>query len=132
MHHTQQVPERRLWPAAAVAATLLVVAACATTAPPPNSQLDAARTAIATAERTNAGRYAGAELAEARDKLARAETAVTAENMLRAAQLADESRVEAELAAARTEAVKAAAVNRELGEGTDALTDEMQRAGDQR
>jgi uncharacterized protein YaiL (DUF2058 family) len=130
--HHDHLPEQRRWPAAALAATLLVLAGCATTAPPPTAQLDAARTAIATAERTDAGRYAGAELAEARDKLARAETAVTAEDMLRASQLADESRVEAELAAARTEANKAATVNRELSEGTEALTDEMQRAGDQR
>jgi hypothetical protein len=114
-----------------LATGLLLIGACATTAPPPTAQLDAARTAIATAERANAGRYAGAELAEARDRLASAETAVNARDMQRAGQLADESRVEAELAAARTEAIRAAAVNRELGKGTDALTDEMQRAGDQ-
>jgi len=40
--------------------------------------------------------------------------------------------VEAELAAARTEAAKAAAVNKEMNLGADALAEEMQRAGDQR
>jgi hypothetical protein len=51
--------------------------------------------------------------------------------MGRAAWLADESRVEAELAAARTEALKAAAVNTEMARGADALNEELQRAGDQ-
>ena len=38
-------------------------------------------------------------------------------------------RVQAELASARSEAAQAAAVNKEMGRGADALTEEMQRAG---
>ena len=51
--------------------------------------------------------------------------------MLAAERLADQARVEAELASARTEAAKAAAVNKEMSLGGDALSEEMQRAGDQ-
>ena len=42
------------------------------------------------------------------------------------------TRVEAELASARTAAAKAAAVNQEMERGADALTEEMQRAGEPR
>jgi hypothetical protein len=38
--------------------------------------------------------------------------------------------VTAKLAAARTEAAKAAAINEEMSRGAEALLEEMQRAGD--
>ena len=47
--------------------------------------------------------------------------------MVAAARLADESRVEAELAAARTAFVKARIVNDEMQRSTGTLIDEMQR-----
>jgi hypothetical protein len=89
--------------------------------------------AIANAERANAGSFAAAELDAARQKLIRADRAAdenTQKSMALADRLAQEARVEAELAAARTEAAKAAAVNRELSLGADALTEELKRAGD--
>jgi len=45
-----------------------------------------------------------------------------------AVQRADEARVSAELASARTEAATAVAVNKELSQGGDALNEELQRA----
>lgn len=109
-----------------------MVAACATTPPAPTSQLQAAQLAISNAERTDAGRYAASELGEARAKLASANAAVLEERMIAAAQLADQSRVEAELALARTAAAKAAMVNEETKRSTETLIDEMQRnVGDQ-
>lgn len=120
----------RLRAALTVAPALLVLAACATSAPAPTAALDSARSAIVAAERSDAGRYASVDLAEAREKLAQADTATQAEQMERAGQLAVESRVSAELAAARTEAAKAAAVNKDLGKGTKALVEEMDRAGE--
>ena len=129
---TQRRPGK---PAAAVAtavAAALMVAACASTPPAPTSQLQAAQLAISNAERTDAGRYAAGELGEARAKLASANAAVLEERMVAAAQLADQSRVEAELALARTAAAKAAAVNEETKRSTKTLIDEMQRnTGDQ-
>ncbi len=47
--------------------------------------------------------------------------------MVAAAQLADEARADAELAAARTGAAKAKAVNAEIARSTATLEEEMQR-----
>lgn len=112
--------------------TILLVAACSSTPPPPTQSLAAARTAIASAEKADAGRHAAAELGDARQKLAMADKAVRSENMIGAEQLANEARVDAELASARTETAKAIAVNTDMKLGAEALNVEMQRAGDQR
>jgi hypothetical protein len=117
---------------AGFAGSLLLVAACASAPPAPDAAIDAAKVAIVNAEKADAGHHAGAELGEARQKLASADAAVADENMILAERFAQESRVQAELASARTEAAKAAAVNKELERGADALTEEMQRAGAQK
>ena len=71
------------------------------------------------------------ELREARDKLAAARSAVVRKDMLQAERLAQESRVAAELAFAKAEADKAAAINADMRTSIDALKVEMQRnAGD--
>jgi len=111
---------------ATVLAGALMITACAST-PAPTAQLQAAQQAIAAAERTDASRHAAAELGAAQAKLASANTAVHAKEMDAAARLADESRVEAELAAARTASVKARMVNDEMKRSTGTLIDEMQR-----
>lgn len=104
----------------------LLLAACAST-PAPTTNLQAAQQAIAAAERAEAGNHAAGELAEARAKLASADAAVKEEQMVRAAQLADESRADAELASARTAAAKAKSVNDEMKLSTGTLIDEMER-----
>jgi hypothetical protein len=127
-------PGRRVSAAAGLMATTLLLAACASAPVAPTSSLEAARVAIANAERSNAGSHAAAELDRARQKLMQADAAVagdTQKNMFLAERLAQEARVEAELAMARSDAAKAAAVNRELSLGVDALSEELQRAGDQ-
>lgn len=120
----------RLCVAAGLTGTILLAAACASM-PAPTEARNAAKVAITNAEKADAGKYASAEVAEARQKLAMADSAVRAEDMILAEQLAEQSRVEAELASARTAAAKAAAINEEMNRGTDALNEEMQRAGDQ-
>jgi hypothetical protein len=105
----------------------LILAGCASTPPAPTAGLQAAQQAIANAERVEAGRYAAAELGSARTKLASADTAVTGKKMVLAAQFADESRAEAELAAAKTASAKASAVNAEMKRGTGTLVEEMKR-----
>jgi len=112
-----------------VAAILL--SACASTPPAPTASLAAARQAIASAEQSDARQYADAELDEARQRLLMAERAVDGESMIVAERYARESRITAELASARTESAKAVEVNREMGRGTEALIEEMQRTGDQ-
>lgn len=117
---------------AGLAGILMLAGACATAPVAPESALDAARVAISNADKTDAGRFANAELGEAREKLAMADNAVRQEDMIAAERFARESRVQAELASARTAAAKAASVNKEMERGADALTEEMQRAGEPR
>ncbi len=112
--------------------SVMLFSACASAPPPPSASIDAASSSIANAERANAGRFAAAELGQAREKLAQANTAVAEKDMIAAERLADESKVSADLAYARTEASKAATINKEMNLGAEALTEEMQRAGDQR
>jgi hypothetical protein len=119
-------PDARLLLAAGILASLFF-AGCAS-APPPTAQLQAAQQAIASAETTEAGRYAAAELGAARTKLASANTAVTEKRMIVAGQLADESRAEAELASAKTANAKAIAVNDDMKRSTGVLVDEMKRS----
>ena len=108
---------------------LLVLAAAAAFArePPPDTNLQAAQQAIANAERVDAASLAPVELGAARAKLSDAEKAVAAKEMVAGAQLADEARADAELAAARTVAAKAKAVNADIKRSTATLEEEMQR-----
>ena len=100
---------------------------CAGTPPDPAPNLQAAQLAIANAERVDAASHAAAELAEARSKLASAQHAVDEKKMVAAAQLADEARAEAELAAATSDLAKANAVNQDIKQSTATLIEEMQR-----
>jgi hypothetical protein len=104
-----------------------VLLACASPPPPPTVALSAAAQAIATADRARITDAASPELSEARTKLAAANTAVQAQDMAGAAQLAHESRVDAELASARSQADKDQAVNDEMRRNAATLSNEMQR-----
>jgi hypothetical protein len=107
--------------------SVLMLSACASAPPAPTASLQAARQAISEAERADAGRHAPEELSEARARLASADAAVTEEKMIRAEQLATESRAGAELASAKTTFAKAHAVNEEMRRSTGTLIEEMQR-----
>lgn len=126
MNESSRAP-LRLHIAAGLTGALLLVASCASTPPAPIATLQAAEQAISNAERADAGRYAAAELAAARTKLASANDAVQEEEMIIAKRLGEQSRADAELASARSEAAKAATVNEEMKRGNDALFEETQR-----
>jgi len=106
---------------------LLILGACASTPLPPTQQLQAAELAITGAEQARVADFASPELNEARQKLDAARAAVRDEKMVLAQQLADESRVSAELATAKTEVLKARMVNEEMQKGIDTLKQEMLR-----
>jgi Domain of unknown function (DUF4398) len=126
----QRLTDQRLCLAAGLAGALLA-AACAST-PPPTASLQAARSAISHAEEADAGRYAAPELSDARERLAAANSAVDQKNMPVAQRLAEESRVDAQLAFSKAERAKAVAVNDEMRHSNSTLIDEMQRkSGDQ-
>jgi hypothetical protein len=71
--------------------------------------------------------YAATELAEARQKLQDARAAVLQKNMLQASRLAQQSKLDAELAIARAGAAETQAVNDEMKKSTDILKQEMLR-----
>jgi hypothetical protein len=110
----------------AIAGTL-ALAACAATPQPPTRALQAAELAIANAEQVRVSEYAAEDLNQARKKLTAARMAVRNEQMVNAEYLAEESRVHADLAIARTEEIKAKAVNDEMQKSIDTLKQEMQR-----
>jgi len=111
--------------ALAIAATLQLTA-CATTSDPPYAALQSAQTAIKQAEQARVEPEASGEMVEAQQKLAAANEAVQHEDMDRAAVLAQESRVAAELALAKSEAAKADRVNAEIEASTDELEDQFE------
>jgi len=108
-------------------AGLLTLSACASTPQPPTQALQAAELAITNAETNRVADYASSELNEARQNLAAANSAVQMEEMELAQRLAEQSRVNADLASARTEMMKAKAVNEEMQKSIDTLKQEMQR-----
>lgn len=111
---------------AAVLALASFAAGCAST-PAPTAQVTAAQQAIEEAERAQAAQHASAELSQARSKLAAAGTAIEGRKMDEALRYAEEARVDAELATARTAAVKAQAANDEIRASTRALVEELGR-----
>jgi hypothetical protein len=106
---------------------LLLATAAFAKEPPPVTNLQGAQQAIANAERVDAASLAPVELGQARAKLSSAEKAVAEKEMVVGAQLADEARADAELAAARAGATKANTVNAEIKKSTATLVEEMQR-----
>jgi hypothetical protein len=127
MNVTSQAPRGSRLRTAAALAGVLVLAACASAPSAPTASLQAAQQAISTAERAEAGRYAAGELGEARTKLVSANTAVSEQRMIMAQQFAEDSRAEAELAAAKATDVKAQEVNEEMKRSTSTLVEEMRR-----
>ncbi len=106
---------------------VFALAACASAQTPPTEQLQAAELAISSAEQERVADFAPQDLKQAHDKLSAARTAVQAEDMEQAERLADESRVSAELASARTALLKTQAVNAEMQQSIDALQQEILR-----
>lgn len=106
---------------------MLALSACASVPQPPTEAIQAAETAIENADKARVADNASPELGMARTKLTAARTAVSEEQMVLAQRLAEESRAEAELATAKSEAIKALAVNEEMRKSTEAMKQEMQR-----
>ena len=122
-------PARRLRIAglmATMTGAALLMVGCAS-APAPTAQIESAKQAIDDAERAQAAEHAAPELSQARSKLAAASAAVQDKEMEQAARLAEEARADAELASARTAAVKAQAANDEIRRANQVLIEEMGR-----
>ncbi len=105
--------------------SLTGLAACSS--PPPDQELQAAELSITNAEKARVADYASPELGEARNKLAAARAAVNEGDMEDAKRLAEQARVNADLATAKAAAAKAAVVNTEMQDSTETLKTEMDR-----
>lgn len=128
--HTKSGQERKSgarYGMALAAIALPLVAACASVPPPPNQQLQSAEQAITNAEKAGVADYSSPDLTLARDNLQGARAAVQREDMVAARRLAELSRLDAELATARTDQFKAQAVNDEMRRSIESLKQEMQR-----
>ncbi|MES2883843.1 MAG: DUF4398 domain-containing protein [Pseudomonadota bacterium] len=84
----------------------LAISACATV-PPPTDAMAAAEAAVARADASRAGDSSAPELRAARGKLESARGAMSSGDMLAATRLVTEARLDADLAAARSEAARA-------------------------
>jgi hypothetical protein len=91
------VPARRMRAAAAALALSLAVAGCAT-APPPNDAMNLAQYQLQAARDAGAADYAPVDLGFAQDKFQQAQAAMEARKYADAANLAEESGADAELA----------------------------------
>lgn len=105
----------------------VMLSSCASPPKPPTQELQAADLAINTAEQARVADYASPELGEAREKLTAARVAVEKKDMVAAQRLAEQSRVDAELALAKANAQKAKAINEEMQKSISTLKQEMQR-----
>lgn len=105
----------------------LVLTGCATPPEAPSHEIQAAEQAITTAEQARVADYASPELGEAREKLAGAHSAVNAENMVLAKRLAEQARLDADLATAKAAVARAGVVNDEMEQSTETIKQEMDR-----
>ncbi len=121
------IPRRaRLGTGLLAAIAVASLAACASF-PPPVEQMAVSRAAVGQATTAGAPTLAPAEMALARDKLARAETAMTAKEHERALALAQQAQVDAQLAEAKAEAAKSRRAAEALTAASQALREELAR-----
>lgn len=106
---------------------VLALASCMSSPVAPTQELQSAEQAINQAEQARVADYGSPELREAREKLAAAKVAVNKEDMILAKRLAEQSKLEADLALAKAQVTKAQLVNDEIIKGTKSMQQEMQR-----
>jgi hypothetical protein len=118
--------------AAVALLTPLALSACASKAPRPDAQIARAEASLSQAEQAGARQYAGVEFDAARDKLGEARRRADDGDMAPAAMLAEQARVDADLAAARSRHQAADKSADEVRAATAALREESQRQDGQR
>lgn len=128
MSKIQRIPAfHRLLHRAAVGLVCASLAACAAHPPSPQPALLAAEQAIQAAEQARVLDAASPELTLARSQYQAAQKAQNDEKPIEAKRLAEEARLQAELATARAAAAKAKTVNEDLQKGNSTLQNELQR-----
>lgn len=107
--------------------TCTIGTGCATQPPPPIEQITKARTLIEQADKSDAQRYAAADLQRAHDELGNAERAVNDRKYADARRYAEDAQVDAELASARASSGEAQRAAQEVNRSIDSLRQESQR-----
>jgi hypothetical protein len=126
VRHQRSNSLRRLRIASAAGlATLLL--ACASQPPPPTTHMAAAEAAVDSAVRAGAQTAAPAEMALARDKLARAHASMVETKYERAQMLAEAALVDARLAEARARQALAAKAATTVQDDNRVLSQEIER-----
>jgi Domain of unknown function (DUF4398) len=113
---------------AVFAATAMALAACATTNPFADEKIAVAKASVQRAEGSGAPEFAPVEFAAARDKLARAEQANTAKQLVPASQLADQANADAQLAEATAQQQRSHKAATEFDASMQALRQESMRS----
>jgi hypothetical protein len=113
---------------AACAAIVAALAACATSNPLADEKIAVAKASVQRAEGSGAPELAPVELAAARDKLARAEQANSARDLLPATQLAEQANVDAELAEATAQQQRSHKAAMEFDTSMETLRQESMRS----
>jgi hypothetical protein len=111
---------------ALAAGGLVLMTACAST-PPPTEQMAVANAALADAVSAGSPELASAEMTTAREKMARANQAMATKDHDLALSLAQQAQVDAQLAVAKAQSVKARKSVEALQEASRALREEMAR-----
>jgi glutathione synthase/RimK-type ligase-like ATP-grasp enzyme len=107
-------------------ALIVTVAACATT-PIPDEKIAVAKASLQHAEQSGAPELAPVEMAQARDKLSRAEKAAADHDALPATQLAEQANIDAELAEATAQEKRSHKAAMEFDASMQALRQESLR-----
>lgn len=106
----------------------VIAVGCAAAPLAPTDAIQAAEISIGKAEQSGVtDRAAMADLKSAREKLMSAQEEISLKHMAEARNLAEQSRVDADAAAAKSEAAKAKIINQEMQRSNDALRQEIQR-----
>jgi hypothetical protein len=109
-----------------VSVVALLLGACAST-PPPTAQMAVASSALTHAAGAGAADLAPAEMAMARDKMARANQAMLVKDHETALALSEQAQLDAQLAEAKAESIKAQKAAVAMQEASRALREEMAR-----
>lgn len=107
-------------------AAVVLLAACASI-PPPVEQMAVSRAAVNSANSAGVGEFTPVLLKSTMDKMAAAERAMTEMDYTLARQLAEQAQVDAQLAVARTQSVKAQKAADAVQEDSRALRNEIDR-----
>ena len=108
-------------------AVCILAGGCATQGPQPTEEITRARTLIEAADKSNAQRYAAADLQRAQDELSNANKANTERKYDEARRYAESAAADADVASARAAAGDAQHAAREVQKSNEAVGEESAR-----